>query len=74
MSCIEVVMICLYLIFSTPNHQTYLLKITIELYEMLERVDKTGADLQFVDPICDFLYPYSINGIGLSIAALGRAQ
>lgn len=48
----------------------HLLQITIELYEMLEKVDKTGADLKFVDPICDFLYPLAMltaNGIAVAL-------
>ena len=32
-------------------------QLTVELYEMLETVDKFNSHLRFMDPISDFLYP-----------------
>jgi len=30
--------------------------LTVELYELLEQVDKHTAEIRLVDPICDLLY------------------
>ena len=30
--------------------------LTVELYELLEQVDKNAAEIKMVDPICDLLY------------------
>lgn len=30
--------------------------LTVELYELLEQVDKNSADIRMIDPICDLLY------------------
>lgn len=32
--------------------------ITITLYELLAHIDKTQTHLQYIDPICDLLYPF----------------
>lgn len=32
--------------------------ITITLYELLAHIDKTQPHLQYIDPICDLLYPF----------------
>lgn len=34
------------------------LELTIELYELLEQVDKAVPQLKYMDPICDLLYPF----------------
>ena len=33
-------------------------QLTVELYEMLEIMDKCNEHLRFMDPISDFLYPF----------------
>ena len=33
-------------------------QLTVELYEMLEAVNRKVEHLRFMDPISDFLYPY----------------
>lgn len=35
-------------------------ELTVSLYEMLERVDHTQAHLNYMDTICDLLYPLYI--------------
>lgn len=35
-------------------------ELAVSLYEMLERVDHTQAHLNYMDPICDLLYPLYI--------------
>ena len=32
-------------------------KLTVNLYEMLEQVDKAQNHLKYMDPVCDLLYP-----------------
>lgn len=32
--------------------------ITIALYELLAQIDKAQPHLQYIDPICDLLYPF----------------
>lgn len=34
-----------------------MLGLTVELYELLEQVDKSVTHLKYMDPICDLLYP-----------------
>jgi len=34
------------------------LQLTVELYEMLEAVNRKVQHLRFMDPISDFLYPF----------------
>ena len=34
-----------------------LFQLTVELYEMLERVNRHVDEIRFMDPISDFLYP-----------------
>jgi len=38
-----------------------MLELTLELYELLEQVDKSVAHLKYMDPICDLLYPFKLN-------------
>lgn len=35
----------------------YVMEITIELYQLLEQVDKSVTHLNYMDSICDLLYP-----------------
>lgn len=35
-----------------------LMDITITLYELLAQIDKAQTHLQYIDPICDLLYPF----------------
>lgn len=35
--------------------------ITLALYELLAQVDKAQTHLQYIDPICDLLYPFVIS-------------
>lgn len=35
-------------------------ELAVSLYEMLERVDHTQSHLNYMDPICDLLYPLHI--------------
>lgn len=32
--------------------------ITITLYELLAHIDKSQQHLQYIDPLCDLLYPF----------------
>jgi len=34
------------------------MQLTVELYEMLEAVNRKVDHLHFIDPISDFLYPF----------------
>ncbi|RWS25047.1 Mediator of RNA polymerase II transcription subunit 23-like protein, partial [Leptotrombidium deliense] len=43
--------------------------VTIELYEMLEAVDKNCESLRFIDPICDLLYHIKYMFTGDSVKA-----
>jgi len=36
----------------------FCLQLTVELYEMLEAVNRKNEHLRFMDPISDFLYPF----------------
>jgi len=35
-----------------------LFELTVSLKEMLEQVDKPGVQLNYMDPVCDLLYPF----------------
>ncbi|GIY39674.1 mediator of RNA polymerase II transcription subunit 23 [Caerostris darwini] len=45
----------------------YAMEITVELYEMLETVDKNCKEIEYIDPICDLLYHIKYMFIGDSI-------
>lgn len=47
----------------------YAVEITLELYEILETVDKNCEHLRFMDPICDLLYHIKYMFIGDSVKA-----
>ena len=36
-------------------------QLTVELYEMLEAVNRKVEHLRFMDPISDFLYPFTVS-------------
>ena len=38
-----------------------LFQIAVELYELLQNVDRHCQQLNYADTICDFLYPFTIN-------------
>lgn len=37
----------------------YVMEITIELYQLLEQVDKSITHFNYMDSICDLLYPFN---------------
>jgi len=47
-----------------PTHSEYAFftrlcsQLTVELYEMLEAINRKVEHLHFMDPISDFLYPF----------------
>ncbi|CAL1290327.1 unnamed protein product [Larinioides sclopetarius] len=45
----------------------YAMEITVELYEMLEAVDKNCEQLQYIDAVCDLLYHIKYMFIGDAI-------
>ncbi|XP_055939318.1 mediator of RNA polymerase II transcription subunit 23-like isoform X2 [Argiope bruennichi] len=45
----------------------YAMEITVELYEMLETVDKNCEQLQYIDAVCDLLYHIKYMFIGDAI-------
>nr|XP_042903708.1 mediator of RNA polymerase II transcription subunit 23 [Parasteatoda tepidariorum] len=45
----------------------YAMEITVELYEMLEAVDKNCEELRYIDPVCDLLYHIKYMFIGDAI-------
>jgi len=45
----------------------YAMEITVELYEMLEAVDKNCEQLRYIDSVCDLLYHIKYMFIGDSI-------
>lgn len=46
------------------------MQLTVELYEILQNVDKTGEHLRFLDPISDFLYPLKFQASFMAIIIL----
>ncbi|KAK7100374.1 mediator of RNA polymerase II transcription subunit 23-like isoform X2 [Littorina saxatilis] len=41
-----------------------LMELTVELYEILVKVDKQGEHMRYIDPICDFLYHIKYMFVG----------
>jgi hypothetical protein len=44
--------------------------LTVELYELLEQVDKNVAHMNYMDPICDLLYPFILTNFQLIFVVL----
>lgn len=42
--------------------------LTVELYELLEQVDKNVTHMQYMDPICDLLYPFRLINFELNLS------
>ena len=47
------------------------LQIVIELYHLLEKVNRDGQPMYHVDTICDFLYPLLLTGGGVGWGGVG---
>lgn len=48
----------------------YVMEITIELYQLLEQVDKSVTHLKYMDSICDLLYPFTPFWVNVGLRQL----
>jgi hypothetical protein len=44
--------------------------LTVELYELLEQVDKNVTHMHYMDPICDLLYPFVLTNFWFNSVAI----